>query len=124
MKYIHYFFFIFILISASCNKDETDNTEDICICGVDNALEDLEWLKNLKNSITNCSCQVSILEGIYNENMVYYVLMNDPLCNSYFNTALINCNGEVVKTYEGSEDLDAFANEVEPIRSIYICSDK
>ncbi len=109
--------FLLAIIISSCSDEES-----IPECNVENPMEELEWLKDVKNSIDNCTCQVSIIQGRYKGSTVYYQLMNDPYCNSIFGTVLWDCNGSVVKTY-GQNDLNAFGKEVEHEETLHVCKD-
>lgn len=76
----------------------------------------------MKDSLVNCTCDVSIFEAKYNNEVVYYKMMNDPLCNSVFSVTLRNYKGEAVKIY-GYQDVNIFANEVTDMEKLYTCSD-
>jgi hypothetical protein len=110
--------FICGFILAGCDKDK-DNIHD---CSTENPLEELGWLKDVKNSLTNCTCQISIFQGKYEEKTVYYLMMNDPLCNSVFHVVLWDCNGDIVKDYKPGEN-DMFFSEVELVNNIYTCTE-
>ena len=104
-------FVTFILI-LSCEK-----VDKVCNCS--NPLEDLPWLKELKTSFTNCTCQMSIFQATYNKQTVFYSIMNDPLCNGYQQINLFDCSGIALKTYNTTDQ--AFGNEVTNKKVIYIC---
>jgi hypothetical protein len=91
-------------------------------CNASYPLEELTWISDYKNSLSNCTCTVTIFEGKYLFQTVYFSLMNDPLCNSVFGTTLYNCQGKVIKSY-GSGDLIKFGNEVQIGKEIYVCQD-
>jgi hypothetical protein len=116
MKKILFYVSVCALILVSCKNNENPIPE----CSVENPLEELEWLKEIKNSLNNCTCQISILQGKYRESTVFYLMITDPLCNSVFQVTLWDCNGNVVKEYK-SEDADVFSSEVELINNIYTC---
>jgi len=113
-----YIFFLFIFILAGCKKDEENEVK----CDVSNPLAELPWLVDIKNSMTNCTCDESILQGEYKDMTVFYVMMNDPLCNSVFHVVLWDCNGNFVKEYKPGEN-DLFFEEVELVDNIYTCSE-
>jgi len=112
-----FFFFIIILILANCNREK----EDKAICDVVNPLEELDWLADIKNSMTNCTCDESILQGKYKDITVFYIMITDPLCNSVFHVILWDCNGNIVKEYKPGEN-DLFFKEVELADNIYTCN--
>jgi hypothetical protein len=110
--------FVYGLILISCEKNEYTIPE----CNVENPLEELNWLKDIKNSLTNCTCQISILQGKYREKTVFYIMNTDPVCNSVFHVVLWDCNGDVLKEYKPGQN-DAFSSEVELIDNIYTCTE-
>jgi hypothetical protein len=109
------FIFIFLVLLLSCEKK--DNT-----CNCDNPLEELSWLKELKVSFTNCSCQISIIQATYQKQTVFYPIMNDPLCNSYQIIVLYDCSGTTIKTYTLTDH--TFGDEVTGRKTIYTCKTK
>jgi|WetSurSiteA1Bulk_404760.scaffolds.fasta_scaffold32153_2 hypothetical protein len=118
MRKIFYCIYICGLILFGCEKNENTIPE----CNVENPLEELDWLKEVKNSLTNCTCQISILQGNYREKTVFYIMNTDPVCNSVFHVVLWDCNGDVVKEYKPGQ-FDAYSKEVELIDNIYTCTD-
>jgi hypothetical protein len=109
------FIFVFLVLLLSCEKK--DNT-----CNCDNPLEELSWLKELKASFTNCSCQISIIQATYQKQTVFYPIMNDPLCNSYQVIVLYDCSGTTIKTYTLTDQ--TFGDEVTGQKTIYTCKTK
>jgi hypothetical protein len=100
----------------SCEKPDK-----VYICNT--PVEDLQWLKELKASFTNCSCQMSIIQATYNGQTVFYAIMNDPVCNSINQPVnILDCSGNTIKTYDRSDQ--AFGNEVTNRKSIYVCKTK
>jgi len=118
MRKLLYFLFLLVLVHSNCSKDNT-NIPD---CTFENPIEELNWLKQVKNSLTNCSCQTSIIQGKFREETVFYTRMDDPACNSIFNVTLWDCNGDVVKEYKFG-DSEVFYKEVDYVRNLYTCSD-
>lgn len=112
MKKLLFVSFLIIAIILSCEKDNK----------AENLIDDLPWLKEIKNSLKSCTCDVSIFKGTYNNQTVYFTLMNDPVCNSVFGTSLWNEKGETIKTY-GPSDQNLFASEVTNKIVLYTCSD-
>lgn len=104
-------FVTFILI-LSCEK-----VDKVCNCS--NPLEDLSWLKELKTSFTNCTCQMSIFQATYNKQTIFYSLMNDPLCNSFQQITLYDCSGNNINTFNSTDQV--FDNKVTNKKVIYIC---
>jgi len=107
----------FSILFASCSK-EKDQNKQICILA--DPINELPWLKEIKNSLTNCSCQISILQAIYDEQTVFYSAMNDPLCNSVQTYTLYNCDGKVVEVIT-SDKMQNFQAKVSEIKNLYQC---
>ena len=108
--------FVFFILIMSCEKSDK-------VCNCNNPIEDLQWLKELKASFTNCSCQKSIIQATYNGQTVFYAIMNDPACNSINQpTNILDCSGNTIKTYPTIDD--TFLNEVTNRKSIYVCKTK
>lgn len=118
MSKILYGIFICGFILAGCEK----NKDTIPECNVENPIEKLAWLKDVKDSFTNCTCQISIFQGKYKEQTVFYVMMNDPLCNGVFHVVLWDCNGDFVKEYKPGEN-DIFYREVVIVKTLYTCTE-
>ena len=102
-----------IIFFFSCEK--YDNT-----CNCKDPIEDLPWLKEVKTSFTNCICRLSIIQATYNDQTVFYSIMNDPLCDGYYPVFLRDCDGDTIKVYEPPL-LEAFSNEVIYRKTIYTC---
>ena len=108
--------FFTLLLSCNCESEPTGPNA----CTSNDPINQIEWLVDLKNSITNCSCQVSILKGTYKKfKTVYFVLMNDPLCNGGGPIILYDCYGETVTTIQSSEVNEHVTIET----SLYSCKD-
>jgi hypothetical protein len=106
------FIFIVLIFLLSCEKN--DNT-----CNCNDPLKDLAWLKELKNSLTNCSCEMSIIQATYNKQTVFYQAMTDPLCDGIFPIVLLDCNGATVKSYESANQVTD--NEISDRKTLYRC---
>lgn len=111
-KAITAIFLAFVIFSC----DDSSNDD----CSVSDPLEELAWLRDYKNSISDCTCTVTIFEGKYLSRTVYFSLMNDPLCNSVFGTTLFDCHGKPIKSY-GPGDFNNFTKEVRTDNEIYVC---
>jgi hypothetical protein len=107
--------FVTLIMILSCEK--YDNT-----CNCDNPLEDIAWLKELKDSITNCTCEISIIQAAYEKQTVFYVALTDPVCNGVFNINLTDCNGTIIKNYSIHDQ--TFDNEVTNRKVLYRCKTK
>ena len=107
------------LLMMGCERNQTLNKTT---CGSDDPLHDYAFLQDLKNSFTNCSCEMSIIQATYKDQTVFFAAMTDALCNGIQGYALLNCDGEVVKTYT-SENMQDYAEEVTNRKVIYSCKD-
>jgi hypothetical protein len=107
--------FVFLVLLLSCEKN--DNT-----CNCNDPITDLAWLKELKNSFTNCFCEMSIIQATYNNQTVFYVAMTDPLCDGIQNIELLDCKGDSIKTYEPGDQ--AAYNEITNRKVLYRCKTK
>jgi hypothetical protein len=114
MKKVVYIFIV-ICLAVSCVKNES-------VCNCDNPVEDLPWLKELKNSYTNCTCQISIFQAIWEKQQVFYSIMNDPLCNGYQDILLFDCNGAFLKSFTPADE--SFGNDVINRKILYTCKTK
>jgi hypothetical protein len=114
---------ILVILSAllvNCSKDEkvTSNA-----CNTDNPMENIDWLKAMKDSLTNCSCQISIVQGTYRNHPVFYLALTDPLCDGVLIPTLVDCNGKVVKKYNET-DIEDFYHQVSIDTVLYSCKNK
>lgn len=110
-------------LGMSCSNDDDQNG---LTCNPTEPFEELNWLKDLRDSIDNCTCEVSISMAEFEGNTVFYKTMTDPLCNWQFETDLYNCNGDIIKKYRYSEEqpnvLERFSEEVTNQRNLYSCT--
>ncbi|HEX5169023.1 MAG TPA: hypothetical protein VFW11_07600 [Cyclobacteriaceae bacterium] len=121
MKKIHLLGFLALtFVALSCGEECPDHaTGNACLS--ENAINEVPWLVDLKNSITNCSCQTSVMQGTYLfHGTVFFILMNDPLCNGDGNIALFDCSGELVTV---TDDIEEFAEKVTIDKVLYTCKD-
>lgn len=109
------FILLFLVFLLSCEKK--DNA-----CDCNDPLTDLAWLKELKTSLTNCTCEMSIIQATYNKQTVFYQAMTDPLCDGIYPIVLHDCNGATVKSYESVNQVPD--NEITNIKALYRCKTK
>jgi hypothetical protein len=103
--------FTFLVLILSCEK--SDNS-----CNFNDPLKDLKWLSDLKSSLVNCPCEISILQASYKGQTVFYVAMSDPLCDGIFPIDLRNCHGDVVKSYHNPGQPGP---ELTDVKNLYRC---
>jgi hypothetical protein len=111
---------ILIVLLVNCRKEEKMEAN---ACNTDNPMENIDWLKAMKDSMTNCSCRISIVQGTYNRHPVFYIIMNDPLCNGASIPTLLDCNGKAVKKYTEA-DFEDFYKQVTLDTVLYSCKNK
>ena len=118
MKYILNYIFIFGIILTSCNKDENTIPE----CDVENPLEELEWLKEMKDTCKSSGniCHTIIIHGLYKDESVYYTNLIGALCDPPFNIFLRDCNGDTIKKYKIGDN-QKFQEEVEFVEILHTC---
>lgn len=102
----------------SCDKDENE-TSNQNACDTNNPLE-IEWVIQIKNSMQNCICEISIIRGTYNGQTVFFTAITDPLCDGIDIPTLYNCEGVAIKTYT-IDDYKEFYNEVSRDTVLYRC---
>lgn len=106
-----------IIIISSCAKDDKANKSS---CDLNNPIEELAWLKEVKSSLTNCTCEMSIIQATYSNQSVFYIAMTDPLCDGIQSVSLLDCEGKVVKNFTNEEYLAAGDN-LTNIKVLYRC---
>jgi hypothetical protein len=112
-------FFLTMVLLISCKKDKESN--EITACNVHDPLRDLPWLAALKQPCEeNAICSVSIFQGIYNGETVFYTFLSGPLCDPAFYVALLDCNGATIKEYYW-DNYPQFEQEVDSVKTIYSC---
>jgi len=116
MNKIILFFAVSLLILNSCSYDKLPKTE----CISDNPIEDFAWLKVIKSTMTNCSCEISIIQGTYNNQTVFFVALTDMLCDGISIPTLYDCEGKVVRVFN-STDYREFNDHVTHDKVLYRC---
>jgi len=106
-----------IFVTSSCGKDENTGKST---CDLANPIEELLWLKEIKTTMTNCSCEMSILQATYNNQTVFYTMMTDPLCDGVQTITLLNCEGKVVENIK-QDKFQAFLGKVSNVKNLYRC---
>ena len=105
----------FIILFLGCEKKDN-------VCNCKDPLNDLSWLKELKSSLTECSCEISIIQATYNDQTVFYQAMTDPLCDGVYPVVLLDCNGNTVKSFESISQVPD--NAITNVKAIYRCKTK
>jgi hypothetical protein len=105
------------LLLLSCDVfDKQTNAELISA----NPMEDYAWLKVMKTTMTNCSCEISIIQGTYNRRTVFFIALTDILCDGIDMPTLYDSNGKAVRTFT-STDYREFYDHVTRDKVLYRC---
>ena len=89
-------------------------------CSSNNPTEDFVWLKAIKNSLSNCSCEISIIQGTYNGGTVFFTSLTDALCDGISMPTLYDCEGKVVRIFTSADYLN-FHDLVTTDKVLYRC---
>jgi hypothetical protein len=103
MKILFFVCSSFLLVN--CGKDEKVT---VSACNSDNPMENIGWLKAMKDSLTDCSCEISIVQGTYLHRPVFFLALTDPLCDGILIPTLIDCYGKEVKTFTEADIRDFY----------------
>jgi hypothetical protein len=115
MKNVSLLCLVTILFGCTCE----DHSPAINACTFDDPINEVQWLSDLKNSITNCTCTTSVMQGTCESKTVYFVLINDPLCNTGGSVVLYNCKGQPISTI----DVSQFVDLVKIDTTLYSCEE-
>jgi hypothetical protein len=89
---------ILTAISASC-VDDPINTN---ACMTTESIDTILWIAELKNSMTDCTCEQSIIKGTYNGEAVIFIALTDQVCNGIDTPTLYTCYGKEIKSFSDS----------------------
>ena len=95
-------FLILLAILLVACKEDPEITSTASACSANDPVSEVGWVSMLKNSITNCSCLVSVIRGTYDGETVFFTAVTDPLCNVVATPILYDCDGNKVKTFTES----------------------
>lgn len=101
----------------SCKKDGSFRKHEFLA-----ALNQMDWFK--KMAVPCCESSIGktyIYMAVYNHEPVVYSMSSGPLSDPCFSVQLYNLDGEVVKSYSGSDQYAAFEKEVTHYDLIYRC---
>ena len=90
---------ILLLGFSSCDASKNDTSK----CEVQNPLEDLAWLKELKESLKDSNLEKTIYQASYKKETVFYLMITDPRVRLAFGVTLWNCEGKVIREFKSGE---------------------
>ena len=98
---------ILFLAFSSCDASRNDASR----CQSKNPLEDLAWLKELKESLKDSDLEKTIYQASYKKETVFYLMITDPRVRLAFGVTLWNCEGKVICEFK-SGDYEEFDTQV------------
>ncbi|SDK17146.1 hypothetical protein SAMN05421823_10253 [Catalinimonas alkaloidigena] len=108
---------LFLLLSCvTCPYEPLD------ACTSEHPVEEIAWLQELKNSMTHCTCERSILQGTYQQKTVFFTALTDPACDGRDAPTLYDCNGTVVRTFTLA-DSQEYYDQVTIDKVLYRCQE-
>jgi hypothetical protein len=113
-----YFVFTLLISILLINCKRNIETQNACISAY--PIEDVVWLKEIKANMTNCGCEISIIQGTYSHQTVFFVGLTDPLCDGIDIPTLFDCTGNVVRTFT-DKDYQEFYKNVTRDKVLYRC---
>jgi hypothetical protein len=96
------FTFIGSLILALCAVSCDDKRIGTNACTDSATIDNVPWLVDLKNSMTDCTCELSIIKGKYQGEHVIFIALTDPLCDGIDTPTLYDCYGNEVRRFTES----------------------
>ena len=90
---------ILFLGFSSCDASKNDTSQ----CGVQNPLEDLAWLKEVKESLKDSDVEKTIYQASYKKEAVFYLMITDPRVRLAFGVTLWDCEGKVIREFKSGE---------------------
>lgn len=113
--------FVLLLLTISCNDEKNADTN---VCSETTPIDEIPWIEDLKNSLSNCTCEISIIKGTYDGQTVIFTAHTDPRCNSVETPTLYNCDGEKIRSFTDSvADQKELSDKVTHDRVLYTCKD-
>ncbi|MCZ4695799.1 hypothetical protein DWB61_14015 [Ancylomarina euxinus] len=93
---------ILFLGFSSCDASKNVTSK----CEVQNPLEDVAWLKELKESLKDSDVGKTIYQASYKNETVFYVMITDPRVRLAFGVTLWDCEGKVIREFKSGESED------------------
>ena len=98
-KFIFASLIILTIGSLSCTEEK--NVESNA-CTTTESIDKVPWIADLKKSMTNCTCEFSLVKGTYKGETVFFIILTDPRCDGIDTPTLYNCNGQAIKSFTDS----------------------
>ena len=86
-------------LAVSCNDDKNIDTN---ACTTTATVDNIPWIQDLKETMTNCACEKSIIQGTYEDQPVIFIALTDPSCDGINTPTLYNCEGEIIRSFTDS----------------------
>ena len=91
------------------------------MCNPENPFE-MPWMQEWISELQHCVCTISIFQAEFNDETVFWQLMNDPLCQSVIsNVPVVNCLGNEIMVLEDYQDWVDFNEGITDRKIIYVC---
>ena len=120
IKFISLAAIMLTLSSFSCNDDKKDDTN---ACTASEPM-DVPWIAQLKGSMTNCTCEISIIKGTYEGQTVFFIALTDPVCDGIDTPTLYSCHGKPIRSFTNStSDQKELREKVTRDTVIYRCKE-
>lgn len=97
-KFVFIMSIILTLGTVRCSDDQVETNA----CASSDPIGDVPWIAELKKSMTNCACEISLIKGTYQGQTVFFIALTDPLCNGIDTPTLYNCEGKKVREFSDS----------------------
>lgn len=97
---------------GSCRKS-------ISSCYSNNPLEELEWLRQKKQQLSNCQCLTQIIESSYQGKTVFEVKLVDPKCDGI--NIVYQCDGTVLTDAGNQAAYQTYLSEKKSSKIIWAC---
>jgi hypothetical protein len=118
-KHIFALSIILTAISTSCHDDKK---LAINACTPDISIDDVPWLMQLKKTLTNCTCEMSIIKGTYLGQTVFFTGLTDPTCDGIDTPTLYGCEGNEIRSFTTSRpDQEELHDKVTRDGVLYRC---
>lgn len=98
MKKLIYLLLILLGLSA-CDTHKNSMAN----CDSKNPIEDLAWLKELKESLKDSDLEKTIYQASYKNETVFYLMITDPKVRLAFGVTLWDCEGKVIREFKSGE---------------------